>query len=472
MKRYILFFYLCSFQLAFAQVIVDFDRIQSYPAAILEAQFGIEDAEQDVDLYRVTYSTIGSDGMPDTASGSVALPIMDNENFPILIYHHGTVNNRFDVPSQGSSESTVGLTGAAYGYVSLLPDYLGMGTSRGYHPYLHAETQARSAIDMLKAVSNRLDADAYNYSKRIFLTGYSQGGHASASTHFYLEQDPLDEFELVAAAHLSGPYDLGGITFETVLSDQPYLFVAYIPHVLMGMQEVYGNIFNQLEDIFKPQFADIISRLYNDAPLFDVNQDLIVRLLLDFGSSTPKFMLQDSTLANLQSNPNHPIIKALKDNTLTEWAPQIPTRLVYCMADEQVPFRNAIVADSIMNERGALDVDAINIDPQANHGGCVEPAFEYTLDFFDQFISTDQEEKIALAKARVKTDSEGIQIEFEDAIDRTVELYSTSGFQIMSENCTACKTLDITIGQSGLYVLRYSNRNKEFLSMKIPFFAE
>ena len=463
MKRYLLFSLFLAFQSLCAQEVLTFDLLDSYTAAEIAA-LGVPDAEYDVDLYTMTYTTTGTDGMPDTASGSVALPIldMDDDPVPFLIYHHGTVDNRFDVPSQDSRESQVGLTAATLGYIGLLPDYLGMGTSRGYHPYLHVETQARSAIDQMLAMSGELDDTGFSYEKRVFLTGYSQGGHASASTHFVMEQNPLPDYELVACSHLSGPYDLNGVTFENVLSDDIYLFVAYIPHVLLGMQEAYGNLFTEVEDIFKPQYATIIERLYDDEPLFDINQELIGSLIINNGLPVPKAMLQDSILAQLETNPDHPIRQALEDNTLTDWAPVTPTRLVYCQADEQVNYRNAVVADSIMNELGAADVESVNIDPNADHGGCVEPALNFTIDFFAGFRETSTaEEELVNFDYRLQNVVGGIRVLLEHDFSGTLRIFNMQGQQMAQQKTDHTRSVTLPVSASGVYVVELISEKGE-----------
>lgn len=462
MKKYLLFPLFIAFQSLYAQDVLTFELLETFTADEVRAQTGIQDAAYDVELYTMTYTTTGTDGMPDTASGSVALPVLDVEDdpAPILIYHHGTVNNRFDVPSQGSGESQLGLIGASIGYVTLLPDYLGMGTSRGYHPYLHVETQARSAIDQMISTAAELDAQDFAYEKRVFLTGYSQGGHASASTHFVMEQEPLPDYELVACSHLSGPYDLNGVTFNSVISDDVYLFAAYIPHVLMGMQEAYGNLFNDLEEIFKPQYAAIIERLYDDEELFQINEELIGRLILDNGLPVPKVMLQDSILAQLETNPDHPIRLALQDNTLSSWVPETPTRLVYCEADEQVPFRNAVITDSLMNEMGAADVESVNIDPNANHGGCVDPALNFTIDFFAGFVeSSVAEEAVAFMDYKVINIPGGVRILTTEDFTGNISVFNAQGQRLINSRAMQTREFTFPLSISGMYIVQLRSDN-------------
>jgi len=64
----------------------------------MQADFGVFMAWA-VDLYKITYTTPDIQGVTDTASGLVAVPIGLNRSFPLMLYQHGTVGSRDDVPS-------------------------------------------------------------------------------------------------------------------------------------------------------------------------------------------------------------------------------------------------------------------------------------------------------------------------------------------------------------------------------------
>ena len=48
----------------------------------------------------------------------------------------------------------MGVIAAGNGYFTVMADYLGMGEGEGFHPYIHARSQATAAIDLSKAAIN------------------------------------------------------------------------------------------------------------------------------------------------------------------------------------------------------------------------------------------------------------------------------------------------------------------------------
>ena len=183
---------------------------------------------------------------------------------------------------------------------------------------------------------------------------------------------------------MSGPYSISGVMRDLVLDDDVYGTASYIPYVVMSYQEVYGNLYDSIDDVFKePYVTEIKKFAANQIPLSTLNSTLVSLLVNNDGASIPKRMFQDSTVANIESNPDHPFNVALRDNDTFDWAPEAPTRLYYCMADEQVPFRNSVIADSVMNLNGAFDLEAQDLNPSANHGACALFALTSSIAFFN-----------------------------------------------------------------------------------------
>jgi len=58
------------------------------------------------------------------------------------------------------------------------------------------------------------------------------------------------------------------------------------------------------------------------------------------------------------------------------------------MNDDQVVYTNALLADSVMQSNGAVDVAAVDVYPAGDHGACVLPAVKFTIDFFNQYRET------------------------------------------------------------------------------------
>ena len=99
--------------------------------------------------------------------------------FPLCSYQHGTITERYEVPSFEGGELFLGIVFAPGGYVVCMPDYLGLGLGEGLHPYCHAKSEATATVDMLRATRQVCDEQDIHLNDQTFLFGYSQGGHAT-----------------------------------------------------------------------------------------------------------------------------------------------------------------------------------------------------------------------------------------------------------------------------------------------------
>ncbi len=367
-----------------AQELVSAELVFNYNTLIIDFLGFPLPVDYDVDFYKITYTTTDTDGQPTIASGAFTLPVSNSCNsFPMVAYCHGTVLRRFDVPSERNFESLIVTVLSSAGYIGIAPDYLGLGEDEGVHPYVHAESQATATIDLISAVREFLETSDIQDNGEVFITGYSQGGHAAMATLKYAQDNDLvDELGIVAGAPLSGPYNMSGSQSEVILSGEPYSNPGYIIYLLIGYNSVYGNLYTELSDIIQEPYADLV------APYFDGEQNefemAVVNALLPGNVDE---LLRDSVLTNFETNPNHPLRVALEDNDLFDWTPEMPLRMYYCDGDEQVAFTNSTTTEQIMNDNGAEDVDSENVLPGANHGGCVEPALFAAYDFFDALAS-------------------------------------------------------------------------------------
>jgi len=194
-------------------------------------------------------------------------------------------------------------------------------------------------------------------------------------------------YPVTAATHMSGPYSISGVMRDLILSDKSYGTPSYIAYTVLGYETVYGNIYNQISDIFKEPFATSVQSFYDgNIQLSTLNSQLIAALAVD-GDTINKRMIQDSIITAITTQPDHPINVALRANDTYDWAPAAPTRLYYCGGDEQVPYENSLLAESTMQANGAADVQAINLNPTSTHGQCVFPAILSSIDFFQSFVN-------------------------------------------------------------------------------------
>lgn len=353
----------------------------------LVSSFGIPIIQYGAKYYRVTYTSPDPQGMLDTLSGLLVIPDDPAKVFPRLVYQHGTSDCKACVPSNygssGGGEGELGLLFAGMGYVALLPDYVGMGDGRGFQTYVHAATEASAAVDMIRASNAWVTDNDVHINSQLFITGYSQGGHAAMALHREIETNLSGEMTVTAAAHLSGPYSISGVMRDQILSDEEYFYPAYVPNTILGYQTAYGNLFTDLSDLFKPEYIPAIQQYYNGAiSLTTLNATLIQALTTNTGASVASRMFLDEVLTEIANNPDHPANLALQDNDVYDWTPVSPTRIFYCMADDQVPFMNSVVASEAMTANGAQNFASADVNSTADHGGCFNPAMTQTLFFF------------------------------------------------------------------------------------------
>ncbi|MDX1407436.1 MAG: T9SS type A sorting domain-containing protein [Saprospiraceae bacterium] len=453
-----------------AQYLLSAEMIGQLSKSQIEAQFGYE-VRTGVTMYKARYMTTGTQGQPDTASGLIVIP--DEfvvEEIPVVAYQHGTTNGPESVPSQLSGGHDLPIAFGAMGYVASATDYLGLGDSKGFHPYVHAATEASAGLDMLIATTEFLeDETGQPWLGPLFVSGYSQGGHGAAALQRELEQNWGFVFPVTASAPMSGPYDMSGIMFDRITSDAIYFFPAYIAYVTLGYQEIYGDLYDEVSDLFKAPYVATIEQFYNaEITLFELNTFMINRLFVDNLLVQPIKMLRDSVVEILRNDTlDHPIKDALADNDLYNWTPQVPTRLLYCMADEQVPFQNSLVADSTMNANGAPDVKSIDIDSSQDHAGCAPLAFLEAVEFFDSFILTSDTRDLKasppdLSIYPVPADRH-LVVDPGTTDVLAVGISDLAGRQVMQTTVTGRATLNVADIPPGIYLLTASHGTDRFV---------
>lgn len=376
MTRYFLALTFLLFCLqTFSQQLISAVKIGSFTKGdiILKGYFS---AEYGADIYHITYNTTDPHGAPIIASGALAIPVgAACDSLPMANYNHGTVLHKENVPSRMTGEEFVGLALASRGFVTSMPDYLGLGDSPGLHPYQHAASEASATLDMIRSCRKFIaDSTDALLNGELFLTGYSQGGHAAMATHKHIQENTLEaEFNVIASAPCSGAYDMSGTTASFIFNNA-YSNPGYIVYIIEAFQEVYGNIYTSRDKIYKPPYHNVVvPYLSGDSTMDALNAVLKPRV---------DSLLRDSVLANFISNPNHPIRVALEDNDVYNWAPEIRVEMNYCEADEQVPYQNSLYTLDTMMALGATDVTAVSRGASFNHGACAIPSLTAALELF------------------------------------------------------------------------------------------
>ncbi|MEO0732035.1 MAG: hypothetical protein AAFZ52_04325, partial [Bacteroidota bacterium] len=302
--------------------------------------------EHDVRNVKITYTTVDPFGQPDTATGLVSLPMQDELVLPLALYNHGTVGARDEVPSvEGVLERLIlgGLAGN--NFIVLAPDYLGLGDSDGIHPYLHADTEASAGRDMIIAVRKWLAEEGISENGQLFLTGYSQGGHASMALHRELEGTPDGELSVTAAAHLSGGYDLSAPSPILLgLSDVPPTALSFFMNTLISYDYVY-SLYGGIDSFMvEPYLTEARRFLDEEIDLYEMGENLVA--LLDTNNTIVGAMFTQEFGFDVL-DADSALVAAYEDNDVYDWAPTAPTLLYYCNADETVNPSNTLLVDSV-----------------------------------------------------------------------------------------------------------------------------
>lgn len=384
MKKIFILLSLFLFTQANAQL-VSYEKLDSFTVAELQSLidgigFGnLLTPEYGVDIYRVLYRTEFLDSTT-LVSGVLAVPKNVVCKVPLVCYQHGTSSKKNNVPSYNADEKNIAIFFASLGNVVVAADYIGLGSSTiNLHPYMHNFSQAHSGINLMRSARQLNETLDLNLGNQIFLFGYSQGGSAAAAVVKYIEEDYSSEFKVTAAAPMSGAYNVAGEQYKMVNSGLPYATPGYLPFIIMSYQMMYGNMYNSPSDVFKAPYDTLMPDL-----LFGHNYN--IGYINNQATPVPTDMFIDSVRIYIDAHPEHPFRQALLDNDLISWTPQTHMRLLYCDGDEQVSYRNSVVADSVWNYNGAPHITSQNFGT-FSHGDCVGLALLNGKNYFESFYN-------------------------------------------------------------------------------------
>jgi pimeloyl-ACP methyl ester carboxylesterase len=298
----------------------------------------------DIDCYRVHYRVRFADRPEELASGLLALPRGAHARI-LVSWQHGTTATHSNVPSTLKvSGRAAMLAFAGAGYALIAPDYLGLGVSEIRHPYLLADPQARTVVSMIDA-ARRIEGVPAG---PVFLTGHSEGGHASLAAMRLLETQGED---VLAAAPVAGAYDLRGLTPLALTSDLP-IHSFYLAYTSWAYSEHYGQ---PLDSILTRDAARRVETAFGvrGATTNGVGQSLPARA---------RDMLAPAFTEAAQNNTSHWFLDALADNSVIAWTPRAPIRFYYGSADTEVPPEQSRDAARALGQH-AIDLGPLEHDP-------------------------------------------------------------------------------------------------------------
>jgi pimeloyl-ACP methyl ester carboxylesterase len=350
----------------------------------------------DVKVVALNYATIGASGESTTggatvnASGVLLVPggAACATAAALVAYAKGTDVQQPRTLANPADPETFLLAAiyAAQGYAVVATDYLGFAKSNySYHPYLHADSEASAVLDSIRAARNAAPLVGGLLSGKVMLTGYSQGGHSSMAAHRAAERDSPDEMNIVAGAHLAGPYNLSG-SIKIPVAIAGYQF--FVPYFITAWQKIYGNVYTDVTAVFKPPYAGYVETLL-PSPTLDYTTLVTSGKLPGASGESPAqardVMFQGSFVSDVATNDSNSVYLAAKKNDLLGWSPKSRVLLCGGAGDPTVPpaiHQNVMYADFVSRDVanvGSIDVDSL---VQATYGpGGVAPTDPTSAEF-------------------------------------------------------------------------------------------
>ncbi|MDE2298522.1 MAG: esterase, partial [Burkholderiales bacterium] len=200
---------------------------------------------------------------------------------------------------------------------------------------------------------------------------YSQGGHSAMAAMRNGERDEGAELNIVAGAGLAGPYNLSG-SFKLTQAIAGYQF--FVPYLVTSWQKVYGNIYTDVNAVFKAPYAGWIENLL-PSPTLNYTTLITTGKLPGANGETPNqardALFQSAFITDVQTNNNNALYLAAKKNDLLGWTPKAKLLLCGGAGDPTVPpavHRDVLMAD--FTARGVTNVTAVDVDAaiQATYG--------------------------------------------------------------------------------------------------------
>ncbi len=353
-------------------------QLEMAQVALLQNQFGYGvlygHILSGISIYKIIYSTTYV-GREINASGLLMLPHNLTHQLPVITIHNGTTFLKSEAPSVFIDQGGTGYEFfAASGYITLIPDYIGYGESNSeIHPYYDAAHSASCVIDMLAAAQEYIVNHGIPCNKKLFLTGYSEGGFITLAVLKSLEQHNDTFFHLVAAAAGAGGFDLFSMLASLSTGHSTHIQPAYITYLIMAYRRVYPWQ-KPLTYYFNRKYARMIPELFSGKHDKQyINDKLGTDLVALFN---PTFY------TNLKGNGEMELKKALFANSLSNWCPEAKLNLYHGTIDDVIPYQNTEITYQKMIENGAKQVQYFPI-ANADHHAAQIPMLELVKPWFD-----------------------------------------------------------------------------------------
>ena len=321
---------------------------------------------------KLIYPTKDAYGNDVNASGVLIIPEANDAIkakfggiYPISIVcdNHGTIFRDSEAPSnteikdsKPNLKTAIIFTGYA-GFATVMPDYIGYGSTKGdTHPYIMTKS-AQASVDMIKAAAKYLKDNNYTFTNDVYITGYSEGGYVAMATAKQL-QDENTTFNIKGVTPMAGPYDvelLANIDLNTSLK---MVYPAFLAYVADSYSKIYNLDLNEM--VNKPEVFEKYDLFGGDYDAIAIHYYLGLTNFSqgDYGfySHYPNELFKSSFINDFYTEANNTFRLKLKENGVFAWKPNMPMNIINCIDDEIIPYVIAQEANATMNKLGAKNV--------------------------------------------------------------------------------------------------------------------
>ena len=329
-----------------------------------------------IELYRVSYFTNDENNKQIPVSGLLAFP-RNKRIKGVVSYQHGTNSERLNSPSKPSEDEGLGIAAvfAGGGYLCVVPDYIGFGISKEIHTYLHAETTANAVVDLLRIGSEICTTLTKKETNDLFLIGISQGGHATAAVHRYIEKNPVSGLHLVATSSIVGAYNLKEISIPYAIENKSVFYLGYLANA-------YCHIYKKnLNSVLLAPYDTVVPQLFDGNHTYE---QIIAAL-----PKAPESLYRKDILDDFSSGNHDWFTDKIGENQTFDWKPNALFRMYYGSKDKDVSPKDAINAYNRMKQLGG-NVELIGLG-ELSHTQSAYAAIPKTRAFFDSLSIKKQE---------------------------------------------------------------------------------
>jgi pimeloyl-ACP methyl ester carboxylesterase len=399
--------YLQNFSLLFPELVIEL--------ATYTKQTGQDLALYDIEVHRLSYPISNVNGKSATASALLLIPKRDEETeLPLSIVSRATIFSNEEAPTARMDAFLVSLFGSleaiendkaneafenassklniagslftiegaidAYrGFVTIVPDYLGYGSSSidiSAQPYLISEYYVTAATEALKKARTVLDSLNVPLNNKIFLRGYSEGGYATLAIQEALETagEPI-----IASAPSGGPYYLP-LTVQSQIQKDTLDLPAVIPKIFTAYRQ-YESLTLDPALLYTTKVANLgLDVLISQKELN--GREISERM----GSITDSILAPETIVRirkdSLQGSPLQNLFEKLGENTVAtakgNYQLTAATRLYTCDEDPLIDPKNADSLGAVQN------IPVIKL-VGADHSNC--RAYSAPLIWFDSIMN-------------------------------------------------------------------------------------